>query len=39
MQLEIERTSLEKETDDASVDRREAIERELADAARARATR
>jgi ATP-dependent Clp protease ATP-binding subunit ClpB len=31
MQLEIERTSLEKETDPSSVDRREAIERELAE--------
>ncbi|NLT06905.1 MAG: AAA domain-containing protein, partial [Solirubrobacterales bacterium] len=31
MQLEIELTALEKETDDASVARREAIERELAD--------
>src|ERR671915_338283 len=31
MQLEIERQALEKETDDASVARREAIERELAD--------
>ncbi|HEV2062619.1 MAG TPA: Clp protease N-terminal domain-containing protein, partial [Solirubrobacteraceae bacterium] len=31
MQLEIERTSLEKETDPSSVDRREAIERELSE--------
>jgi ATP-dependent Clp protease ATP-binding subunit ClpB len=31
MQLEIERTSLEKETDPASVDRREALERELSE--------
>jgi ATP-dependent Clp protease ATP-binding subunit ClpB len=31
MQLEIERTSLEKETDPSSVDRREAIERDLAE--------
>ena len=31
MQLEIELTALEKETDEASVARREAIERELAD--------
>ena len=31
MQLEIERQALEKETDDASVARREAIERDLAD--------
>ena len=31
MQLEIERTSLERETDDASAERRGAIERELAD--------
>jgi ATP-dependent Clp protease ATP-binding subunit ClpB len=31
MQLEIERTSLERETDDASAARREAIERELAE--------
>ncbi|MGH2715043.1 MAG: ATP-dependent chaperone ClpB [Thermoleophilaceae bacterium] len=31
MQLEIERQALDKETDDASVARREAIERELAD--------
>jgi ATP-dependent Clp protease ATP-binding subunit ClpB len=31
MQLEIERTSLEKETDPSSIDRRDAIERELAE--------
>ena len=31
MQLEIERTSLESDTDDASVDRREALEREIAE--------
>ena len=35
MQLEIERHALKKETDDASVDRREAIERELAELQRA----
>ena len=31
MQLEIELTSLSKETDEASAERREAIERELAE--------